>query len=359
MFENQNQFTPSEQEQEDLALLKVIHAFKYYRYRAMNHIDKRKRDYAQLSSLHKSLIPQQCQRLDLAVDRIVRNSKFIKLMIAEIENMPIPESLKDQVNVTEMDFDKVKTTLKQFTRDWSEQGLQERNATYTPLLEAIDTHFKDVPVEKRNQIKILVPGAGLGRLAFDIASKGYSCQGNEFSFYMLIASHFILNRSDRIHQYTLYPWVHSFSNHSVKYGVGNDIRVPDVDISSSIPPGTEFSMVGGDFTMAYKDQECSWDAVVTCFFIDTAHNIIEYLEIIYNILKPGGVWINLGPLLYHFEGSKENSIELSLDQILDISKKMGFDILFTESKKCTYCGRPNDMLEYVYNASFWVAIKRE
>lgn len=70
-----------------------------------------------------------------------------------------------------------------------------------------------------------------------------------------------------------------------------------------------------------------WDAVVTCFFIDTAHNIIEYIETISKILKDGGVnflcysflnsfdllwlltclgsmfrqvWINLGPLLYHF-----------------------------------------------------------
>ncbi|MBA0757425.1 hypothetical protein Gotri_020526 [Gossypium trilobum] len=32
-----------------------------------------------------------------------------------------------------------------------------------------------------------------------------------------------------------------------------------------------------------------WDAVVTCFFIDTAHNIIEYIEIISRILKEGGV----------------------------------------------------------------------
>lgn len=73
-----------------------------------------------------------------------------------------------------------------------------------------------------------------------------------------------------------------------------------------------------------------WDVVVTCFFIDTAHNIVEYIEIISKILKDGGVsswsvgmrfsfssffhitysllfnlsgwqiWINLGPLLYHF-----------------------------------------------------------
>lgn len=32
-----------------------------------------------------------------------------------------------------------------------------------------------------------------------------------------------------------------------------------------------------------------WDAVVTCFFIDTAHNVVEYIEIISRILKDGGV----------------------------------------------------------------------
>ena len=37
-----------------------------------------------------------------------------------------------------------------------------------------------------------------------------------------------------------------------------------------------------------------WDCVATCFFIDTAHNVIEYLEKIYHILKPGGYWINIG-----------------------------------------------------------------
>lgn len=42
--------------------------------------------------------------------------------------------------------------------------------------------------------KILVPGAGLGRLAFEIARRGYTCQGNEFSLFMLFASNFVLNR---------------------------------------------------------------------------------------------------------------------------------------------------------------------
>ena len=38
----------------------------------------------------------------------------------------------------------------------------------------------------------------------------------------------------------------------------------------------------------------SWDCIATVFFIDTAHNILKYIETIWNILKPGGYWINVG-----------------------------------------------------------------
>lgn len=34
--------------------------------------------------------------------------------------------------------------------------------------------------------RVLVPGAGLGRLPLEIAARGYSCQGNEFSYFMLL-----------------------------------------------------------------------------------------------------------------------------------------------------------------------------
>jgi hypothetical protein len=36
--------------------------------------------------------------------------------------------------------------------------------------------------------RVLCPGSGLGRLPFEVAKRGYGCQGNEFSFFMLLGN---------------------------------------------------------------------------------------------------------------------------------------------------------------------------
>lgn len=74
--------------------------------------------------------------------------------------------------VSPMDMDKVRSTLKQFVRDWSKQGERERKLTYDPIIQELNTLYQHVPADKRGDIRVLVPGAGLGRLAFDIASQG-------------------------------------------------------------------------------------------------------------------------------------------------------------------------------------------
>jgi len=71
-------------------------------------------------------------------------------------------------------MDKLRSTLKQFVRDWSEQGREERDACYNPMKDALAEHFSHVPLEERGKLRVLVPGAGLGRLAFDVASMGMS-----------------------------------------------------------------------------------------------------------------------------------------------------------------------------------------
>ncbi len=64
-------------------------------------------------------------------------------------------------------------------------------------------------------------------------------------------------------------------------------------------------MSASDFLLLYGDaaHQETFDAVATVFFLDTAPNIIRYIEAIHNCLRHGGLLINMGPLLWHFENN--------------------------------------------------------
>jgi carnosine N-methyltransferase len=125
-----------------------------------------------------------------------------------------------------------------------------------------------------------------------------------------------------------------------------------------------FSMCGGDFVEVYNESSHAgmWDAVVTCFFIDTAHNVIEYIQTISKILKDGGVWINLGPLLYHFADTygheNEMSIELSLEDVKRVASHFGFVIEKERTIETTYTTNPRAMMQNRYYTAFWTMRKK-
>ncbi|TEB32801.1 N2227-domain-containing protein [Coprinellus micaceus] len=275
-----------------------------------------------------------------------------------------PSAPRTKKKPTDFDMDKLRSTLKQFVRDWSKEGAVERDQCYKPLVDALLEFYPNV--EGRSDIRVLVPGAGLGRLAWDIANLGFACQGNEFSHYMLLSSYFILNRTDGVKKHTIYPYVHSFSNIPNRTALLRPIQIPDVS-PSALPPNSKFSLVAGDFEEIYgsddhdpdEPQAGEWNAIVTCFFIDTAKNIVNYLRIIHNILAKGGIWINLGPLLWHWENNNTNdlSVELDLEEMKELARKIGFEITDERTIDTTYTNNAQSMLGYVYKASFFVAKK--
>jgi carnosine N-methyltransferase len=75
-------------------------------------------------------------------------------------------------------------------------------------------------------------------------------------------------------------------------------------------------------------------------------------------LKPGGAWINLGPLLYHFsEIPHELSIELTYDQLMRVVRSFGFQVENEEFIKTTYTTNYRSMLQNVYQCAKFTAIK--
>lgn len=373
-YHQDNVQDPTQSEQ--FHLIKVISAFAYYKRSSLNQNHRRRRDYLTLSQQHKALIPNYLEKVNKVDTCIEENTILIRAIVKSAsmfldQNDPMTidysqqqqqqQQQSDKPPVSPMDLDKVKSTLKQFVRDWSKEGEVERKVTYDPIIEELNEIYSHLTPEQKGAVRVLVPGAGLGRLAFDIAKSGFSCQGNEFSYFMLFASHFILNRVTKEEEFNIYPFIHSFSNIKSDEMQLSPVKIPDV-LPAQLPSTVDFSMVAGDFIEVYgsqKENEAAWDVVVTCFFMDTAKNIIEYMEVIHKTLKQNGTWINIGPLLYHFEDSSSGdpSIELSLETVKEVARKMGFEIKKERMVPTTYTSNPDGMLKYVYECAFWTAVK--
>ncbi|KAL2651652.1 hypothetical protein R1flu_019780 [Riccia fluitans] len=269
---------------------------------------------------------------------------------------------KFQLPVPPADVEKVRCIIRNLVRDWTEEGATEREECYTPILKELEDCFRDRSRERPPTC--LVPGAGLGRLAFEISRLGFETQGNEFSYYMMICSSFLLNWTQEALEWSIYPWIHSNCNTISDKDQLRPVRFPDLHpASAEITDG--FSMCAGDFVEVYRhpDQRETWDAVVTCFFIDTAHNVLDYVEIIASILKPGGIWVNLGPLLYHFADTHmcasddEMSVEVCLDDVKRIAAHYGLVLKKEKIVNTTYSSNVKSMMQNRYSAAFWTMVK--
>lgn len=306
---------------------------------------------------------------------------------------------------------KVSSVLKSLARDWSTEGQVERDMTYNPIKATVQKYLplcKDslsaatgattngtskAAVPSSKPIKICVPGAGVGRLACELASLGYAVQGNEFSLYMLLASDFILNGGLASPEKPLRISPFLLESRNV-HGVADPTRaipIPDVDpysLMSNRPSGgeenPEFSMAGGEFVSIYSSgrEKGAWDCVVACFFLDTSPCIVEYLQVIHHMLRPGGYLVNFGPLLWHWSGpamrpddrSIEDyhsrytyldkkymrSVDLPWEDVREIMINIGFEFVEERMGQCAlYTADRRSMMNMNYRCVHFVARRKE
>ncbi|XP_065322298.1 carnosine N-methyltransferase-like isoform X2 [Gordionus sp. m RMFG-2023] len=294
---------------------RIINAYRYYRIYSIKRLEKGKKFFDTLPMYQQKWIPTFSSTYEDMLTAINANNQFITQII------------KHSKHVFQNGYD------------------------------YFDKRYAKINIKAFQEISILIPGCGLGRLVYEIAKLGFTAQGNEWSLFMLLASNFILNNCKTINAYQIHPWLHQYTNNYQTTQQTAHIAIPDVN-PSDIPENSNFSMSAGDFLEIYTEEN-AWDSVITCFFVDTAHNILDYFETIQKILKPGGYWINFGPLLYHYaDMPNETSIELSYEQIKIAIIKMGFKLI---KEKCNiqtgYAQNPKSMLQYLYNCVYFIAQK--
>eukprot|EP00566_Odontella_aurita_P013787 CAMPEP_0113572344 /NCGR_PEP_ID=MMETSP0015_2-20120614/26039_1 /TAXON_ID=2838 /ORGANISM="Odontella" /LENGTH=440 /DNA_ID=CAMNT_0000475359 /DNA_START=153 /DNA_END=1472 /DNA_ORIENTATION=+ /assembly_acc=CAM_ASM_000160 len=358
---------------------------------------------AALPATHQSLLPLWMQqgseenrhREVFMQEAEKRNQFFFDSLLRHAGKAISQEMLAEPERKWSSDdtMSKVSSVLKSLARDWSAEGVAEREQSYRPILDGFDRHVK---VNKESDPpRILVPGAGVGRLAVELASRGYEVQGNEFSLHMLLASDFILNGGCTPQRpYAISPWLLETRNVLKASDPFRKILVPDIDPAAvmgfvthgsenedlSSPP--EFSMAAGDFVSIYgsPNEASRWNGIASCFFLDTAPCVVEYLKVMFDMLKEGGVLINFGPLLFHWSGpplrpddisfedykSKHShlderyfkSIDMPYDGVREVLLQIGFEIVEEITDlPALYTADSRSMMGTEYQCVYFVARK--
>jgi N2227-like protein len=262
-------------------------------------------------------------------------------------------------SVDDWTYDSALQIIAHVVRDWSSAGHSIRESLYSWCRRQLQQHLLDVPSASSTTTvaivpRVLVPGAGLGRLAWELSRyDGYNVQAVEQSLTMAAAAAAILqqpnprhrSRQQQQHQYQyhhLYPFVNDHLSNEVDSERRYDaIQFPDVNVNNDDHDDDDdhddpdyakrkkrngfLSYTVGDFlevaTLAttrsrtatsasnstrsqqqqneYTNDTGYYDAIVTCFFLDTATNLFDYISTIHASLATGGIWVNVGPLHWH------------------------------------------------------------
>jgi carnosine N-methyltransferase len=185
--------------------------------------------FRRLPEPHRQMLPNLPAKIAAARHCAYQNHLLLKQLLAAAAPGAAPDPLAAAAAagdehaaahgdaVSPHDADKVRYVLKNLVRDWSAEGAAERAQSYGPILselrrvlagrleggaaDAADAAGDADPEEEEEPPpRVLVPGCGLGRLCAEVAGLGCEALGNEFSYYMLLASHFALNSPERAEQ---------------------------------------------------------------------------------------------------------------------------------------------------------------
>jgi len=346
-------------------------------------------------------------------ESVAKNQRVFDALLATFSNAEhVPEHLRVRSDFSNVparerppatpaseDAEKARYVLKNLVRDWSEEGKEEREKSHDVLVRHLrDVVFKEqlskidrmyegggANPEDAARPRVLVPGAGLGRLVYEFAKAGFETEGNEFSYYMLFGASFLLNCCSEKLPYEIVPYWHSPLNHLSREDQYRSVSIPDEspgDHLNEFKPGSSMAMCAGDFCEVYgkPEYQSHFDAVACCFFLDTAKNILDYLDTIRFCLKKGGTLTSIGPLLWHWvehsdqlvfgasplvdtsqggqnddveDEDEDISIEVSLEDLIAFAEELGFRLdVKRHPLACPYATDRTSMHRTVYDCAF-------
>lgn len=312
-------------------ILSAVESLKNYEINSKA-VNERRRDLFKLMSSKQQRACNQVgysDKLKKIDSAISANYKFINDVAnytidkygISTKDLELLEGTKKNKSVTSSSNYRVIEALGHYTRDWQPGNV---GLELLPIYEYISLQLAAIiPTESQKETCLVFPGSGLGRLAHAFAGWEFeSIHSIEFSGLMNAFVDFNYATHSKKGSYTLYPYIHTCSDF---YSTESQLRTFEFEPLGSKPKNLH--LYQGDFRNFEIPNRNSYKniVVVTAFFIDTAENLMDYLDKIEKLVLPNGkvergYWINVGPLKY---GSAAQ-VELNADELKELRNNLGW-----------------------------------
>lgn len=149
-------------------------SYAQYTRLALSELATMRKSYERMRWSHRRIGYDLGYTIKLArLEESIRTNAVVADAIARLAEDVFPEEFAEQESsalrpAITGDLGRVRESMKHFVRDWSEEGRVERGKIFGPILEVLKT----VEPREREHMKVLVPGSGLGRLAWEITQLG-------------------------------------------------------------------------------------------------------------------------------------------------------------------------------------------
>ena len=291
-----------------------------------------------IESNYKKLEPKYHEKLPFdyndKVNKVKEGMKTNQIFFTKIANLYLNEFIN--VEITEEYINKNIYEEQKFlgsyyltalAREWTEEGREEREKSIKPIIEELKKfyNYEDKTLMGKG-INILVIGNRFGRMTYELLKLGYNVEANERGFYFLLTSNYLFNYSKK-NENCICPRINSFCSSFTEESVTKKIYFPEIDIREELKniSKDKLKITKRYFEVEYKGKKDLFDGVITLFSTEEAINIINFTEIVNNVLKKGGIWINIGSLanIYSKNGG---GIDLTWDEWKHVIINSGFEI---------------------------------
>ena len=247
--------------------------------------------------------------------------------------------------------------LQLLIREWAEEGKEERSKSILPVIQELKNYYnyEDKALMDKG-INVLVIGSRFGRIVYELAKLGYKVEANERSYLYLIVANYLFNYSKK-NENCICPRISSFCSSFTEESVIKKHYFPDVDISEDLKNVKEdnIKITKRDFEVEYSKTKDKFDCVVTIFSTDEIQNIISFTEKVNDVLKKGGIWINIGGLSSVYSGY--GAIDLTWEEWKHIIMHSGFYIKREEQPIIPYCKIEGNSLPHTIGTVSFTAQK--